>query len=398
MGISDKKILFVSYGAAHVNALIPLYKKLKEEGFHNLVYLGLTIAQQKLKKEAIPYLGYKDFLDGNKKAIEAGKKLISTLENAGVVEEEESIAYMGLSYTELEGKVGVEKAKEVFQEKGRHAFFQLNTAQKILKKIKPDLVISTHSPKTEKAILTNTKKMNIKSLCLANLCTPNEIEDRLKLPSYGTKICVSNEYYHRELLKKGRPENEVIITGCPSFDPLFTPLSTDKVAEYKKEKGIHQEKVILWIRIGGDQNTKYCEEVEKELEKIALNNPKWHIIFRPHPNNKVSYGKLPENISISEKEENLQAIIQSSDAILVFNSTVAVEGAIVGKRIIQFLNNPFYATAPYMDMGFATGVKEMKDLEGIIEKEINNTTKPTMNIPSGATKAIVNLCRELLEE
>ena len=112
---------------------------------------------------------------------------------------------------DLIDQFGKEKAKEIWLNHGRQGFYPINFFKKILRNIKPDLVISTNSPRSEKAALRASKYLNIPSLCLVDLFGVQEI-DWLKVNGHGTKICVIDNKVKNFLIENEENADEIVVT------------------------------------------------------------------------------------------------------------------------------------------------------------------------------------------
>ena len=167
MGI--KKIVFVTYGGGHVNMLVPVIKELQRHDNLELVVLGLTTAGLVLKNNNIPYIGFKDLLNDNDYALKWGKKLVRKNDAHNLVSYKESVAYMGLSYVDLENEYGKEMAAKLYSEKGRQVFNPMNTIRRFLEEESPDLLVATNSPRAERAAINVARELGIASVCLIDL-------------------------------------------------------------------------------------------------------------------------------------------------------------------------------------------------------------------------------------
>ena len=281
-----KTILLAAYGAGHVNMIVPLIRELQKHKNLKLIVLGLTTARLTLDRENIPYISYKDLVEeGDEKALAYGHQLLEEMGDTGIIPKEESIAYLGLSYKDLVDRLGSEKATQSYKAKNRHAFLPLTIADRILKKFSPDLLITTNSPKTEKALLLQSQKDSIPSLCVVDLFNEKEFQDRLGKKGYGNKLCVLTEQVKKRLMNYGRRPEEVIVTGNPAFDNLQQKNLSEKAQVYKKSKGLTEKKILLWIRQAHPEDANLYVQTEERLIEYAQKRKDLHLMFRPHPNN-----------------------------------------------------------------------------------------------------------------
>jgi len=146
-----KRVLFVTYGGGHVNALLPVIQNLSRRRADVETHvLGLTTAASVLREAGVPFLGFKDVLRADDHvAIEHGRRLAA--ETPGQVDPEESLAYLGLSYADLVAQRGEQGARTAYAEKGRMAFLPITALERVFDRVQPDLVVSTNSPRGERA-------------------------------------------------------------------------------------------------------------------------------------------------------------------------------------------------------------------------------------------------------
>ena len=132
-------------------------------------------------------MGFKDFTNASdKRALEKGEELARDLDilKCG---NEETIAYLGLSYVDLETRFGCEAAFALYEKKQRQAFLPLTVLERILTEINPDLVVATNSPRAEQAAITVAGRRNIPSICIIDLLGRTEVA-WIGKPGYATKL------------------------------------------------------------------------------------------------------------------------------------------------------------------------------------------------------------------
>lgn len=405
-----KKVLFVTYGGGHVNLLLPVMKELLDMPSIDLVVLGLTTAGSVLERNKIPYLSFKDLLPiSNNRALNFGKKLVGSKSSSALVSYEESVAYMGLNFNELVGSYGEEEADRLYKKLGRHAFYPINLMRKFFQQQCPDLVISTNSPRTEKAAIHAAGQLNIPSLCLIDLFA-YQSSDWIGKPGYASKVCVLSEFVKKQLTDAGRLDSEVVVTGNPAFDSITT--FKGNVDKYiLNRKWGDSRKVILWAsqpepEIHPFDSSKMGDsslprKVEAQLFKVLSKHPDWQLIIRTHPSENIKYSDLPINAEISLKSENLHELLAAADCVITMTSTVAIEAALMGKHVISIDLSIFTDDSPYSKMGLSQGVDNLDDLEQVIK---DTTAEPIdfervekiVGIHHNSTKNIINVIESLL--
>lgn len=370
-----KKIVFVAYGGGHINMMIPVIKKLQNEHMMDLVILGLTTAGETLQRHGIPYIGFKDILtEDDDRALLLGKKLVGEPTADMVVPYEESVAYMGLSYMDLETRYGVDEAEKIYTSGGgRQAFYPLTIMERFLRKEAPDLVVATNSPRAERAAITMAGKLGIHAICMVDLFGLQEMQ-WICQPCYADRVCVLCDYVKENFVRAGRQAEEIVITGNPAFDHLaeYRYLTADM---RRKKSWDDNLKVILWASQPEPAQHPFAKKkgdpglprkIDEALINIMSGHPDWHLVIRPHPSESIIYNELPENVEISSSSEPLYELLAAVDVVVTMSSTVGLEAALIDKPLISLDISIFTDDAPYSSMGISRGVDDMGDLEKVL--------------------------------
>jgi len=394
------KIFITTYGGGHVNMVLPVIRKLKALGF-DVVVLGLTTAGSVLARNDIDYIGFKDLvaLSSNpERVLEVGKRLLGE-NNSGLVSREESIAYMGLSYDNLEQMEGVAKAAELFHQSGRQCFYPLLLMSDLLRLEKPDVVIATNSPRAEKATIDAAKKIGIPTVCLVDLFAIQEIE-WIGENEYADKVCVLSEYVKDLMLSAGRDSEAVVVTGNPAFDGLIP--WKEKV---KQRQGIDrfEKRNILWASQPEPEMHPFTKQkgdsqlprkIEQELFSLAEKNPSLSIVLRPHPSEELYYERLPCNIRLSENED-LYELLSQMDLVVVMSSTVGLEASLLDIPVVSVDTSVFTEDAPYSDMGVSIGVDDIsalnKTILSVLHAPKSSADKSKLVLEGSATDNVVGV-------
>ena len=388
--------------------LIPLIKLFKKKEQFEVIVIGLTTAAARLMQENISCYSYKDYLKlfPEEKVVECGKRLAGDSNNSGHVPYEESVAYLGINYFELVETYGKDCAAELYRERGRGAFYPVESMKKILSSIGPDIVISTNSPRSEKATIEAAGKLKIPSVCLIDVFafqSKSWIADN----RFASKVCVLSNFVKQQLVDEGRRETDVVVTGNPVFDKL-----TLYKKSFFRDRWGNAKRVILWCsqvepmthpfdnsRFGDPELPR---NIEKHLFQIISDHDDWILILRPHPSECFSYGKLPYNVVVSDKSDDLHELIASVDIVITMTSTVAIEAALIGKPVVTVDLSIFTKDTPFSKMKLSKGVTDLNELESLMEQlslsaESKNRVANIVGIPDDATKKISKVIRDLLD-
>jgi hypothetical protein len=317
---SKKKVLFVAYGGGHVNMIAPVVTALMQRPGWEVIVLGLTTAGVVLAKAGIPYIGFKDLVStGDEEALAVGRRLSEGV-TSDLVPHEETVAYMGLSYADLQIEHGVDGAARVYAEKGRHAFLPVRALERALRMTSPDMVVTTNAPRGERAALLAARKLGIPSLCLLDLYPPED-GAWLKENWYGTRICVLNQAVKDMLVALGRNDSDILVTGNPAFDRhyLFQPAG----------ERLGGREVVLGLAsnlLPGIPDGALQRAVFDRLQALCRNK-KYTLAVRQHPN-ETPWTDVGDAVMCNTMP--IEAYLGSLDKLVTFPSTIALEAQIHG--------------------------------------------------------------------
>lgn len=392
-----KKILFVAYGGGHIKAILPVLRHM-DSFYPNLeiILLALTMGHRIAANERLCY-GYKDFIHLlNKNDVNKWGKLLLNKNQSPDVSTEESIAYLGVNYIDLISQYGEQGAQEIYKSKGRYGFFPKNFFKILIKEIKPDLVFTTNSPRSEQAALECAKEAGIPTAALIDLfgLTTDEFTSRKIKPDI---TCVISDEVKRRLENNGLfPKNSVITTGNPAFDGLLLEKNQINANKFLHEKKWSELKVILYA--GDLEPMPHPEspippgkqlplEIEATLRKMIDKNPNIALIIRYHPRDWHTYPPHPHHPRIHFSQtpfEEIHPLILASNIVVVQVSTVGLEAAIAGKPVISIENSPAaHIWFSYAKLGLSTPCESPSKLPYVIQEILD--TDPNCLLTSFAT-------------
>jgi len=394
-------ILFVTYGGGHVNMMVPVLLKLKRRGGPRCVVLGLTTASKVLTQHGIPHRGFRSLLKPtDHAALARGKKMVSMLPANGGVSSEESAAYLGLSYRDLEEQRGVNAAARAYAALGRQAFLPLGPMRRLFDEVRPDLLVTTISPRAEEAAIRVAKERGIPSVCLVDLFGRFPLS-KVSQPGYGTRVCVLSEKFKRALINAGRKKEDIFVTGNPAFDVLASPALKRKARAYRRSRGWKDDRIILWASqmepatnplSGTKGDPRLPEIIEEKLRGIVQRHERWRLVVRPHPNeparNRFFTGRIESGEGVP-----LSVLLAAVDLVVVMTSTVGVEARLLGKPLVSVDLSVFSKDADFEGEGLSRGVRDLAHLERVIEKAFSDPPNGPMGYVKlgSATPAVVRV-------
>lgn len=383
-------VLFVTYGGGHVNMIVPIVKRLQNLKWARCVTVGLTTAARVLSRNGIVNRGFSSLIGpGDALALARGEKLYKELNRNTGVSKKESVAYLGLSYEDLEKRIGRSRAARLYQFKGRQAFLPMGPMRRLFDEIQPDVVVSTISPRAEEAAIRVASERGIPSLCLVDFFGGSGIKNAGR-PGYGSRVCVICEQARQWLLDRGRKRQEIVVTGNPAFDRLANPGWKEKGLKFRRATGWESQKIILWAsqiepRRDGKGVANLPHRIESNLIRMLSRHPDWRLIIRAHPNEPFRLPAHEKNTLVSQPGTPLDPVLAAADVVVIMTSTVGLEARLAGKPVISVDLSIFTDTAPFARVGLAVGIKKIERLESAIEKALRMPkTMPRGFAPPGS--------------
>jgi len=366
----------VCYGGGHMKVLAPLYAKLSEQ--YRVTVLALTSAGSYMRDQGIPSVGFGDFDFTQAPEIQAyGQLLAADMAPGGVVPREETVAYLGASFVDLVNQLGDESAAhEQYRERGRAAFLPVASLQKIISELNVDLVVTTNSPRAERAALVAAKAAGLATVCVNdNLWTRGGIAEVAE-GGLADRICVLSDSVKHELVSKvGVDPAIVVVTGTPVFDALkytsWFPGDSGLPRVLLADCNLPEVHPFLNLRgaVSG-----IGDAVRAELNRLSSAGL---IIayFRPHPSQVYDYSAFPA-CQISKPQESLHERLAQTDVVVTAISTVGIEGKVMGLGLVSLENTVFSTLESYGRLGLSTGIERAGELQSAIASEYWRAQQP----------------------
>ena len=355
------KILGVAYGGGHANCVLPVLEELQNRGYE-VQFLALTSAIPQVKKTKIPFKTFRDYLHliDEKAAYQLGVAEADKNHNPNLgIEFEETVYYLGMDRLENQLAYGAEVANHLYEKVGRQAFLPVEFIKSIMCEEKPDVVITTNSPKSEKAAQIAANQLNIKSI---------RIEDLYGLPGtpyFQTRAEVGKELYDKTLGRiLFRPTlisvvckmtsdvlmntcgqwgmdslnaRSIVVTGQPAFEKTDAVMMANKRVDLFTDK---TQPVITWAH----QNVTPDGNEVLALLRDWRNNYSTgiNLVIKVHPNMTPmqvealisNFDNTAGEIKIVHRELDPDLLIWSSDIVMAQNSTMLTQAAYMGRPVI----------------------------------------------------------------
>ena len=347
------KVLFVTYGGGHASMVLPVIKQLRLLAPEiECVLLALTSAYATAKKAGEQPLGYKDLLHlvDMQQALRWGEALLGANISPDV-SRQESIAYLGINYLDLIAQHGESGAAGLYAEKGRYGFLPMRLMNRLMDDMKPDVVVATNSPRSEEAALAVAVARGVPSVGMVDLFGLDSDTYVLRdvKPDW---TCVLADSVRDRLISRGFTAARVRVTGNPGFDGLFTPQNRELADAFVKRKGWQGRDIIFnagaWEPVSHPDTDipsgrSFPMQIESILREYVKSRPNTALIQRYHPGDWFQYPRMPEEPYVHFSEppnEAIHPLLLASSVVVNTNSTVGLEAAVAGKRVVSIENSP----------------------------------------------------------
>ncbi|MDB5965688.1 MAG: hypothetical protein JWQ72_2188 [Polaromonas sp.] len=392
-----RRVLVVTYGAGHIAMVAPVIRELqaREPGIH-VDLLALTTGAHAAKSMGFAPLGYRDFAhwyDADALQQHAAPWLGDT--HHPLIAQEETVAYLGINFEDLAQQHGADAAAKSYASRGRWAFLPLNFMRRLLRHLKPDVVLTTNSPRSEEAAIAVAAELGIPSVCMVDLFSPVG-DPFLSRTLYATALTTISELGKRNLVAGGVPAGRIHITGSPAFDSLADPLHANEADADRKALGWRQRKVILWAGnleepppgLGlASEPTFLALRVERILRDYVRRHDDAALLIRYHPNQIHNFdpGAPQDRVLWSDPQaRHPHRDIHLADLVVVNGSTVGLEAAIAGKSVLAMDNSHGRLIFPLSDFGVARGVPSYEALEGMVHDALHRPFQSEFSKLKGA--------------
>lgn len=391
-----KRVLFVAYGSGHIKMLIPVAQALQASGQAQPVVLALTTAAPVAQAAGLAVVQFKDFVQpGDEAALARGRQLVQDLGGA-VGDPDESAAYLGLSYADLEADMGGTAAEAAYRHRGRQAFLPVRTLTRILQALRPDAVVATNAPRAERAAIVAAGQLGVPSLCVVDLFAIDEVQ-WIGQAGYADRVCVLNDAVRDFLISAGRGAEEVVVTGNPGFDALNAPEAVAAGREWRQQRGWGDRRVLLWPTQvepavhpfdGRRGDPTLPGRALQQLVQWTLARDDAVLCIRPRAGEVPPDVPAQERIVITGQDLPLPTLLHACDLVVTLTSTVGLEGHLAGCRLVQVTGSVFDGAMPLLRYGIADDAVPMQALPVALEHWATTPRRTAQNLTSATQRVL----------
>ncbi len=385
--------------------VLPVMRALRERyPDWQLDLLALTTAAHEARQQGFDCLGYRDFAHWYDPA-RLEQLAIPLLNDTAhpLVEPAETRVYMGINMHELVDKWGEKGAAERYAAQGRWAFMPVQFMRRVLQHLKPQVVVTTNSPRSEQAVIEAARLAAIPSVCMVDLFSPAG-DPFLTRAHYADVLTTISPLGKRNLVIGGLEAERIHVTGSPAFDSLVDARRLADAASDRNSLGWRNHRVILWAGVmetlGPDREpasdmTWFPRQVERILRDSVRAHPDQALVIRYHPNQTRHFSVGPPQDRIfwsNPLERHPHRDVLLADLVVVNGSTIGLEAAIAGKSVLAMDNSPGRHMSPLSDFGVARGIP---DFDSLTQAVLAALDKPFVSefegLPGGAAGRVADL-------
>ncbi len=409
------KVLFVCYGAGHVEMCLPVLRALRNaQPACETVLLALTTAFAVARNAGESPLGYRDFVDGpdGDRALVYGHELLAGHPQHPQVAPEESAAYLGFNFLDWVDAHGEVSAWQRWHASGRQGFLPVQFFAKLLRRIQPDVVVTTNSPRSEQAAIEAAAGLGIPSLSMVDLfALPGD--SYLQRRVHATRITVFVEATRVNLMASGVDPARIVVTGNPAMDGLGGLALRRLGRRWLQAKGWEGRHVILWA---GDKEPcdvfppewaglGLAQAVQERLVNWAFTRDDVCLAVRYHPNewHEFSPPALHPRIHWSRPDrEPLQPVLMAAGQVVVQGTTVGAQAFVAKKRVVSLRFSPsvIRSGVDYSELGMAAGANSLDEMVSLLEQGVRTVGlyPPVGGSPPSAAAQVAGLVAELAQQ
>ena len=376
--------------------LIPVAQALAAGGHGQPLVLALTTAAPAARAAGLDVIQFKDFVEpADAPALAHGRRLMASL-GAPIADEEETTAYLGLSFADLVADLGLAQAELLYAEKGRQAFLPIPTLTRILKKIRPDVVVATNSPRAERAAILAAGRLSIPSVCVVDLFAIDEVR-WIGEAGYADRVCVLNESVRQFLMASGRRAVEVVVTGNPGFDALNDAATVQQGHQLRRQQGWISERVMLWPNQvepavhpfdGRTGNPALPLIALAQVMAWVLSRSDVVLCVRARAGELAPLLPDDPRLVLTGQDWSLAPLLHAVDLVVTLGSTVGLEGHFAGCRLVQVVGSVFDSAMPLARYGIADEAVSVAEIPAALNRWINAPRRAVQHLQAATDEVL----------
>ena len=389
------KILVAAYGGGHARLLVPVIRLLQERG-HEVLVLGLTLGQSVFREAGLSAVGLSEILKQStrwQEMTQRGQNLVDESDIHPQIGLENSVAYLGSGFLDLIASHGESEAIKRYKKAGRKAFDQSITAREVLEICGRDVLVTTNSPRLERALVRAARSLQKRSLVVVDAFASIE-RAWLSEPSYADCVCVFHESVKEALTFDGRSETDVIVTGNPVFDSLAHVVLPDRQRDKPHVLYLSQNE----SRVDQDDHSVDPDDLPRDVINSLLRgvqNDQLTAEVRFHPNQsdriRLEVNRLLDRSAYCSLEDTLA----DADVVITASSTAGIQAQLLGLPLVKIGWSIRNDLVPFEQLGPTWEAQTSDQLLPKIQEAARAGRFPKAGTVGNATSAVVEQIERL---
>lgn len=401
--LNQLRPLLMSYGGGHAQIMAAVAEALIARGCRPSL-IGLTTAAHLFKLRGLPVQSVLALQESVRESDSQITALVAEATRDQVhpdILPEETTAYFAIGITDLVQRLGADAAREQLRVNGRKAFMPVAPMVRYLERTRPDVVVTTTSPRFEHAMLQAARQLGIPSLAISDLFLLREREWIVPGP-FAEHLTVFAPMVRSDLLAAGLVGTEIHVTGNPAFDTLRDrPGDASRRATLRKQLGVQDKTVILWpaAQLGarGRSGDLYAgpQDLIPVFESLCQSEPEFAYILRHHPNSAFTLGDdAPHGILDDGRTLSPEDALLVADVVCAEVSTMGLQAALKGIPVICV---KYAEDAVYPLNGMGQAAADLDEMKQMLLSRNYAPPEATLSLPKlgTASDAVVDLIKRI---
>jgi hypothetical protein len=198
------------------------------------------------------------------------------------------------------------------------------------------------------------------------------------------RYCASGTHLKEQLLAHGVPHGRVTVTGQPRYDALFATPEPDARVRVRESLGLSADGLYVLFAAQPMQDAAFAPQVVEAV----LSVPGARVLLRPHPSSPLApYQALAERHGDGrvclQRAASINDLLRAADVLVTQHSTVVIEAAILGTRVITANFTGLDDPTPYAKLGIARAVRTPAALADRVRELAATRPSPGAAISAG---------------
>lgn len=193
-------------------------------------------------------------------------------------------------------------------------------------------------------------------------------------------IAVNGTQLEGLLRARGYDADRVTVVGQPRYDGFNEPAAAAIRESARARLGLEDGRMAVMFATQPNQDASYVRCVSEAILAAA----DVHLLLRPHPSTSPKAAEALSHIAADDRvlpvnTGDIFDLIAASDLVVVQNSTVALEAALLGRPVITANLTGMPDVVPYAQLGVSVEAKDAATVTALVERARDHTLPTSCN-------------------